>query len=102
MQVGLSRFGEFVILPMSEFLIGILHCPSSCCKHLNPGVCSYLLTFFFSLFCMGVKQIAEILVLSSIIVSTSASSVASFKQFVHSGGSVVSRVLFLDNLEEGS
>jgi hypothetical protein len=51
---------------------------------------------------MGVKQIAEILVLSSIIVSTSASLVASFKQFVHSGGNVVSRVLFLDNLEQGS
>jgi hypothetical protein len=51
---------------------------------------------------MGVKQIAEILVQSSIIVSTSAGSVASFKQFVHSGGSVMSQVLFLDNLEEGS
>jgi hypothetical protein len=51
---------------------------------------------------MGVKQIAEILVQSSIIFSTSAGSVASFKQFVHSGGSVVSQALFLDNLEEGS
>jgi hypothetical protein len=31
-----------------------------------------------------------------------ASLVASFEQCVHSGGCVVSRVLFLDNLEEGS
>jgi hypothetical protein len=51
---------------------------------------------------MGVKQVAEILVLLSIIISTLAGSVASFKQFVHSGGNVVSQVLFLDNFEEGS
>jgi membrane associated rhomboid family serine protease len=63
---------------------------------------SYLLTFFFSLFRVGVKQIAKILVLLPIIVSTLASLVASFKQCAHLGGCIVSRVLFLDNLEEGS